>query len=105
SVVFKRALFFKCHSHNCHDLVAINNRPMMLHRQETVGLTVQSHAQVRAMFQNSSLKVFHMGGAIVLVNISTIRIGADNCNLGTGISEYLWCHTSTCSVSSVNDHF
>ena len=94
----------KVQREDAHDLVAVDDVAAGVHGQAPVGVAVVADAQVRLMLDDRSLQVLQMGGAVPVVDVEPVRIGADDGDVGAGLPEGPRRDHRGRTVGGVDDH-
>ena len=62
---------------DCHDLIAVHNISMLIHRKHTVCVTVKRKTNCCLFIYNTRFQLIHMSGATIGIDVGSIRISMD----------------------------
>ena len=82
-VVVEFARVFLGARENAHDLIAVDHGAVFIHSEATVGVTVESHAQIGTGGFDHGLQLFGMRGSGVLVDVVAVWRGVDHDHVGS----------------------
>ena len=102
-VVLQDAAFLHVGGHDRHDLVPVHDGALVVNGQAAVGVAVVGDAQVRAVVQHGCLQAFKVRGAVAVVDVDAVGLGADDHHLGTGGVEDLRGAAAGSAVGAVQD--
>ena len=91
--------------YNCHNLVAVHDISLFIHRQQPVCVTVKSKTYLCFLVYDSGLQFLHMGGSAVCINICSVRVIMDCHNLTAQFLQCLYGCVIGCAFCTVRNNF
>ena len=88
-----------------HDLVAVHIVALVVHGQAAVRVAVMRDAEVRTVLHHSGFEGSQVGGPDAVVDVQTVRFGADHHYLGSGVGEHLRRAAARGTVRAIQDDF
>ena len=104
-VFFQLALISHMGTHNSHNLVAVDNCAVFVHRKKPVGIPVKSQAYMSLFVNNSGLQLFHMSGSAVGIDVRSIRHIVYGNHIGPQLPECFYGSVVGSALRTVNNNF
>ena len=86
-----------------HDLVAVDQVAVGVHREAAVGVTVEGDAQVGAVLDHRGLQATDVGGTGIVVDVEPVGGVVHGDDSGTGRLECGHCGRRRCTVGGIDD--
>ena len=90
---------------HCHDLIAVHNGAVFIHRQKPVGVSVKGQAHIGFLINHSGLKLFHMCGTAVGIDVGPVRHIMDGNHIRSQFSQRFYRCIEGSSLRTVHHDF
>ena len=80
-ILLQSTFFFHKVADDSHNLVAVHDFTIFVHRQQSVRITVKCQTHLGFFYEDTALQLFHMGGTAVGIDIGAVRIVMDSYHL------------------------
>ncbi len=103
-VILELASLLHVAAADIHDLIAVHQLSLVVHRKAAVRITVIGKAQITALLQHVLLQCFNVGAAAVQVDVQAIGFIVDDMGICTQRIEYGLCTRAGGAIGAVQRH-